>query len=74
MEIGLRIKDYLISNGISQTFISAKTGISTPKLNLALNAKRRLTLEEYEAICSVLGVSCDKFLCSTPPEKIAPAS
>ena len=46
-----------------------KEGIPLPKLNLALNGNRRLTLEEYTAICAALDVSVDKFLKSRVPEK-----
>ena len=63
------VKTYLKENGISQTFVSKKTGIPLPKLNLALNGNRRLTLEEYVGICSVLEVNTDKFLKPRLPEK-----
>lgn len=62
MDVGLKIKKYLEDNGISQTFLSRKTGISLPKVNLALNGNRRLTFEEYESICWALNVNTDKFL------------
>lgn len=65
------IKKYLEKNGISQTFISKKTEISLPKLNLALNGKRRLTFNEYCLICGALGVSTSHFLKPRkPPEKV----
>lgn len=62
MEVGEKIKRYIEENGISQTYISKKTGITKPKLNLALNGNRRLTFPEYEMICWVLNVNTDKFL------------
>lgn len=62
MEVGLKIKAYLEENGISQTYLSKKTGIGLPKLNLALNGNRRLTFPEYEMICWALSVNTDKFL------------
>ena len=62
LELGLKIKKYLEEKGISQTYISKKTGIELPKLNLALNGNRRFTFEEYEKICYVLNVNTDKFL------------
>lgn len=58
----MKIKAYLESNGISQTFLSKKTGIACPKLNLALNGKRKMTFEEYELICGVLGLEVGFFL------------
>lgn len=62
MNIGVMIKLYLEQNGITQAFLSRKTGIDTAKLNLALNGTRRLSLEEYAVICWVLGVNTDFFL------------
>ena len=69
LETNLEIKKYLKEKGISQTFVSTKAGIPLPKLNLALNGNRRLTLEEYTSICAVLDVSVDKFLKPRLPEK-----
>lgn len=69
LELGLKIKKYLEDNGISQTFISKKTGIELPKLNLALNGNRRFTFNEYELICGALKVNTDKFLKPKMPDK-----
>lgn len=69
MEPNLEIKRYLEAHGISQTYISRKTGIELPKLNFALNGKRRMTLDEYALICGVLGVSADKFLKPRQPDQ-----
>lgn len=72
MEVGEKIKRYIEEKGISQTYISRKTGIALPKLNLALNGNRRLTFPEYEVICWVLEVNTDKFLQpKRPNEKTA---
>lgn len=62
MEVGLKIKNYLDRNGITQAFISRETGIELPKLNLALNGKRRFTFDEYSIICGVLKLNTDYFL------------
>lgn len=67
METGVKIKEYLDGRGISQAFLSAKSGIPAPKLNLALNGKRKLTFSEYESICWALGVGADTFLEPKPP-------
>ena len=69
LQTNLEIKYYLEEKGISQTFVSKKTGIPLPKLNLALNGNRRLTLEEYTLICGALEVNTDKFLKPRLPEK-----
>lgn len=62
MCVGQKIKGYLNENGISQTFLSGKTGIPLSKLNLSLNGNRRLDFGEYELICGALSVGTDKFL------------
>lgn len=62
MQPNLEIKKYLESNGITQAFLSRKTGIPAPKLNLSLNGERKLSLEEYATICGTLGVNTDFFL------------
>lgn len=68
MCVGLKIKRYLKENGISQTFVSEKTGIPLTKLNLSLNGNRRLDFGEYELICGALSVGADKFLEPKKPE------
>lgn len=69
MEAAQKILQYLRSNGISQAFLSRKSGIGAVALNASLNGKRKFTLDEYEAICWALGVSVDTFLEPKPPEK-----
>lgn len=71
MEVGMRIKKYMEENGVTQAFLSRKTGMPSPKLNLALNGKRRLTFEEYELICGVLGVDVGFFLRARVPDNKA---
>ena len=70
METGIKIKNYLEERGISQVFLSAKSRIPSPKLNLALNGKRKLTFDEYESICWALGVGVDTFLEPKPLTKM----
>ena len=67
VEIGTKVKAYLESKGISQKFLSTKSGIPLARLNLSLNGKRKLTLGEYEAICWALGLGVDAFLEPKPP-------
>ena len=70
MSVGQKIKIFIDESGISQTFISEKTKIPLPKLNLTLNGKRRMTFEEYELLCGVLNVNTDRFLTpKVPPTK-----
>lgn len=62
MSVEHKIKTYLENKGISQAFISRKTGINRVKLNLSLNGNRKLTFDEYELICGALNVGVDQFL------------
>lgn len=68
MDVGQKIKKYLVENGVSQSFLSQKTKISSSKLNLSLNGKRKLQFEEYEIICWALGLGVDYFLEPRLPE------
>lgn len=67
MDVGTKIKNYLEEKGISQAFVSSRSGIPPAKLNLALNSKRKLSLSEYESICWALGVGVDAFMEPRPP-------
>ena len=69
MDIGVMIKEYLGERGITQAFLSRKTGIDTAKLNLSLNGGRRISLDEYARICYALEVNTDKFLKPRAPGK-----
>lgn len=69
MQANSEIKKYLEENGITQVFISRKTGIEASKLSLALNGGRKLTLDEYAFICGALGVNTDKFLKPRLPDQ-----
>lgn len=62
MGVGADIKKYLLEKNIPQTVLSIDTHIPLPKLNLALNEKRRLTFEEYELICGALSLPVNMFL------------
>ncbi|MDD3393820.1 MAG: helix-turn-helix transcriptional regulator [Anaerotignum sp.] len=54
--LGLKIKEYLVSNGITQAFVSGKTGISAPTLCAMLNGERKILAEEYFLICKALNL------------------
>lgn len=59
---GHKIKEYIKSKGISQTFVSNKTGIPISTLNAVLNGNRKLMAEEYFVICQALDVPLDTFM------------
>lgn len=68
---GSDIKAYLIENGIKQSYVSEKTGISAPILNAILNNNRKIEANEYMRICDAIGVPLEQF---QPKQKAASAS
>ena len=62
MGIGKNIKEYLIDHGISQKYISIKTGIDQWKVTAIVNEKVNLSVVDYIKICNVLSVSLYEFV------------
>lgn len=58
---GSDIKTYLIENGIKQSYVSEKTGIPAPILNMMLNDNRKIEANEYMRICDAIGVPLEQF-------------
>lgn len=59
--IGGNVKSYLKSKGISQAFVSEKTGIPVATLSERLNDKSELRAKELFKICDALGVPLETF-------------
>lgn len=57
-----RIKDYLESNGIKQTFLANKIDMHPNTLNAKLNGHVRILADDIEKICGALGISPNAFL------------
>ena len=62
MSVGKKIKIYLTEKDISQYWLSEEAKIALPKLNASLNGKRKLSVEEFEAIIKALNVDANTFL------------
>ena len=60
--VGKRIKEYLVSNGIKQSFVAEKTGLSTMVISDICNKDRRIDCMEYYKICKALNVPLETFL------------
>lgn len=60
--VGQRVKAYLTENGIKQSFLSEKTGISAQTLAAILSGSRKLEVMEYYRICQALKVDMLTFL------------
>lgn len=65
---GSDIKEYLKVNGIKQAFVSQKTGIPAPILNMMLNNNRKIEVNEYMKICDAIGVPLEQFRTGMPAE------
>ena len=61
MDVRSNIKNYLEKRGVSNTWLSKKTGISQAALSMTFNLKRELKADEYFSICSALKVPVNKF-------------
>jgi len=50
------IADYVKQNGIKQSILCRRTGLTKYLVRQSLHGKRRLSIEEYIKICSALNV------------------
>jgi transcriptional regulator with XRE-family HTH domain len=60
--VGGRIKQYLAENGIKQTFLAEKTGMSNATISDICNGNRKIDCVEYYKICKALNVPLETFL------------
>lgn len=57
-----KVKQYLESHGIRQSFVAEKCNISLSTFNAMLNGKRRMYAEDLRQICYALNVSPEVFI------------
>jgi len=67
--VGARIKAYLTENGIKQTFLAEKSGLTDHRISDICNKDCRIDCIEYFKICKALGVSLERFFDEWEPEK-----
>lgn len=60
--VGKRIKEYLLSNGIKQSFVAEKVGIPASQLSEICNQGRTIDCVLYYKICKTLNVPYETFL------------
>lgn len=60
--VNVRIKNYLETNGISQTFVANKIGMSIRSFNALVNGHTKCTAEVLIAITSALNLPAEFFL------------
>lgn len=56
-----KIKRYIAEAGLKQNAIADKANLSPCIFSAMLSGKRRITAEEYFAICQALGVELEMF-------------
>lgn len=61
MNISAAIRNYLISHGIKQSFLAEKCGWTKQMANTIVCGRRKITADEYAAICDALGLPYDLF-------------
>lgn len=60
--VGSKIKDYLNENGIKQSFLAEKTGLSNSQVSDICIHDRKIDCVEYFRICKALDLPLDYFL------------
>lgn len=60
--IGKRIKEYLQRNGIKQSHLVEKTGMTPSTVSDICNGNRKIECHEYYTICKALGVPYESFI------------
>lgn len=56
MIINERLREYVESNGIKQSFLCNETGLSSDTISRILLSKRKITGEELLLICEALNI------------------
>lgn len=64
--VGTLIKNYLSENGIKQTFLAQKTGLTDAVVSDICIHDRKIDCIEYYKICNALNVPFDYFLKDLP--------
>ena len=56
-----KIKKYIANSGYKINAIAERAGLPANTFSAMINGKRKITAEEYFAICKALGVALDYF-------------
>ncbi|MEA4899291.1 MAG: helix-turn-helix transcriptional regulator [Christensenellaceae bacterium] len=60
-----RVRTYIDDRCVSRKLIAINMGITESKLSLILNGKRRMTVDDYELICTAMAVDPRSFYSHT---------
>lgn len=59
--LGKKIKEYIANSGYKISAIAEKAGLPANTFSAMINGKRKITAEEYFAICKALDVRLNYF-------------
>ena len=62
MNVQERVSEYILNNGIKQSFIVERTGLNKDIISAILNKRRKMTADEFEIICRALGKTPNDFM------------
>ena len=62
MEVQEKVKQYIQNNGIKQSFLVEKTGLSKDIVSAIINKKRKMSADEYELFCKALNKTPNDFM------------
>lgn len=60
--VGARIKEYLTENGIKQSYLAERTGLTPSQVSDICIHDRKIDCIEYYKICKALNLELDYFL------------
>lgn len=61
MQYNHRIRQYIKENGLIFRHVAEKSSINYKRFSRIMNGKTEMSVDEYERICSALGVSLNFF-------------
>jgi len=70
--MNVRVRTYIDMRDVSRKRVALNMGVSESKLSLMLSGKRRMTVDDYEALCNAMAV--DPKLFYETGESVAPDS
>ena len=59
--LGTLIKEYMRNNGIKQSYVADKIGMSPQTLGQVLNGNRKIEAKEFFDLCEAIGVDAAEF-------------
>jgi len=62
MNVQERVSEYVLNNGIKQSFIVEKTGLNKDVISAILNKRRKMSADEFEKICKALNKTPNDFM------------